>query len=416
MKTERILVNPSNVNFRALHKACNMTRYLYNAADYKIRQAFFKGITIFASEVDKEFKSTHEDCYVRMPSAASAQRTLQILGDAWKSFWAAREEFKNSPAKFTRRPKVPGYANKQKTFVVGRNGFKIEDSKVYISGYQKLGLKPFKIKCCQQQHFNEEASKAIVKDIRFVPYGNCYYIEVVYDDGQASSNNVLLNKSNVMGIDLGINNLATIVFNQPGICPVLINGKPIKSINHRYNKYKKKLQEAREAKHINCIVVKRRNRINDYFHKASKRIIDLCLKTDTGTIVIGYNKGWKESSNIGKVNNQNFTNIPHLALVNKIKYKAKKYGIDVIVTEESYTSKASSLDLDDIPTYDLVKNEKPVFSGTRVKRGLYKAKNGALLNADVNGSINIIRKVFKNASVKKLFNSGCVFQPIRVTC
>ena len=143
-----------------------------------------------------------------------------------------------------------------------------------------------------------------------------------------------------MGIDLGINNLATIVFNQPGICPVLINGKPIKSINHRFNKYKKKLQEAREAKHINCIVVKRRNRINDYFHKASKRIIDLCLKTDTGTIVIGYNKGWKESSNIGKVNNQNITNIPHLALVNKIKYKAKKYGIDVIVTEESYTSKA----------------------------------------------------------------------------
>ena len=105
-----------------------------------------------------------------------------------------------------------------------------------------------------------------------------------------------------------------------------------------------------------------------------------------------------------------------IALVNKIKYKAKKYGIDVIVTEESYTSKASSLDLDDIPTYGLVNNKKPVFSGTRVKRGLYKAKNGALLNADVNGSINIIRKVFKNASVKKLFNSGCVFQPIRVTC
>ena len=416
MKTERILVNPSNVNFRALHKACNMTRYLYNAADYKIRQAFFKGITIFASEVDKEFKSTHEDCYVRMPSAASAQRTLQILGDAWKSFWAAREEFKNSPEKFTRRPKVPGYANKQKTFVVGRNGFKIEDSKVYISGYQKLGLKPFKIKCCQQQHFNEEASKAIVKDIRFVPYGNCYYIEVVYDDGQASSNNVLLNKSNVMGIDLGINNLATIVFNQPGICPVLINGKTIKSLNHRFNKDKARLQSAGEGKHIRSIAVKRRNRINDYFHKASKRIIDLCLRTDTGTIVIGYNQGWKASCNMGKVNNQKFTHIPHLDLVNKIIYKAKQYGIDVILSEESYTSKASSLDLDDIPTYGLVNNKKPMFSGTRVKRGLYKAKNGALLNADVNGSINIIRKAFKNAPVKELFDSGCVFQPIRVTC
>ena len=117
-----------------------------------------------------------------------------------------------------------------------------------------------------------------------------------------------------------------------------------------------------------------------------------------------------------KVNNQKFTHILHLDLVNKIIYKAKQYDIDVMVREESYTSKAKSLDLDDIPTYGLVKNKKPVFSGTRVKRGLYKAKSGALLNADVNGSINIMRKAFKNASVKELFDSGCVFQPIRVTC
>ena len=120
---------------------------------------------------------------------------------------------------------------------------------------------------------------------------------------------------------------------------------------------------------------------------------------------------------MGKVNNQKFTHILHLDLVNKIIYKAKQYSIDVIVREESYTSKARSLDLDDIPTYGLVNNKKPVFSGTRVKRGLYnKSKNCALLNADVNGSINIMKKAFKNASVKGLFDSGCVFQPIRVTC
>ena len=129
-------------------------------------------------------------------------------------------------------------------------------------------------------------------------------------------------------------------------------------------------------------------------------------------IALGVLHGWKASCNIGKVNNQKFIHIPHLDLVNKIIYKAKQYGIDVIVREESYTS----LDLDDIPIYGLVNNKKLVFSGTRVKRGLYKAKNGALLNADVNGSINIIRKAFKNASVKELFDSGCVFQPIRVTC
>ena len=393
-----------------------MARYLYNAADYKIRQAIFNGITIFANEVDKEFKSTREDCYVRMLSATSAQITLQILGDAWKSLMAASKEYQNSPDKFTGRPKVPGHANKQKTFVVGRNGVKIKDSKIYISGYQKLGLDPFTIKCCLQQAFNEKADKAIIQDIRFVPYGNCYYIEVVYDDGQAPSNNVLLNESNVMAIDLGIDNLATIVFNQLGIYPVLINGKPIKSLNHRFNKDQARLQSAGEGKHISSIAVKRKNRINDYSHKSSKRIIDLCLSTDTGTSVIGYNQGWKALCNMGKVNNQKFTHIPHLDLVNKIIYKAKQYGIDVMVREESHTSKASSLDLDDIPTYGLVNNKKPVFSGTRVKRGLYKAKNNALLNADVNGSINIIKKAFKNASVKELFDSGCVFQPIRVTC
>ena len=155
-----------------------------------------------------------------MPSAASAPKTLQILGDAWKSFRSVSKEYQNSPDKFTGRPRVPSYANKQKTFVVGRNGVKIKDSKVYISGYQKLALEPFKIKCCHQQAFNEKADKAIIQDIRFVPYGNCYYIEVVYDDGQAPSNKVLLNKSNVMAIDLGIDNLATIVFNQQGIYPV----------------------------------------------------------------------------------------------------------------------------------------------------------------------------------------------------
>ena len=246
----------------------------------KFVRPFFYGITIFATELEKEFKSTREDCYVRMLNAASAQRTLQILGDAWKSFRVASKEYKNSPDKFTGRPKVPGYANKQKTFVVGCNGFKIKDSKVDISGYQKLSLEPFKIKFSQQQAFNENADKAIVQDIRFVPYGNCYYIEVVYDD-QAPSNNVLLNKSNFMAVDLGIDNLATIVFNQLGIYPVLINGKPIKSLNHRFNKDKARLQSAGKGKHIRSIVVKRKNRINDYFHKSSKRIIDLCLSTDT---------------------------------------------------------------------------------------------------------------------------------------
>ena len=140
----------------------------------------------------------------------------------------------------------------------------------------------------------------------------------------------------------------------------------------------------------------------------------MCLQTDTGTIVIGKSKDWKQSIGIGKVNNQKFTAIPHAELVNKIKYKAQAYGIEVVVREESYTSKASCIDLDDIPTYGKV--ELPNFSGKRVKRGLYKSAKGRLLNADVNGSLNIIRKDFGNVLEKGLFDSSCVFQPIRITC
>ena len=129
--------------------------------------------------------------------------------------------------------------------------------------------------------------------------------------------------------------------------------------------------------------------------------------------MIGHNNGWKQSCNLGKVNNQKFVFIPHNSLIEKIKYKAQQYGINVVVVEESYTSKASSIDLDPIPTYGQVKN--PVFSGKRVKRGLYKAKNGALLNADVNGSINIIRKAFGDDPVKGILKCGSIYQPKRIT-
>lgn len=413
MRTERIYVRPNNENYPAISKACCLAKSLYNAANFIIRQAFInENKLILSTEVEKEFKNASHKCYCNMPSAASAQRTMQILGKDWKSFFAANKAYKNSPSTFTGCPKLPKYAKHQKTFVVGRNGFKIQDGYVYITGADKLGLKPFKIICCQQQAFNEKADKAIVQDIRFVPLGNCYFIDVVYKNEDVAKD-VALNKENIMGIDLGIDNLATIVINQPGSCPVLINGKTIKTINNSYNKERARLSSIGKLDLIPARSAKRYNWINDYFHKVSRYIVELCIKTGTGTIVIGHNNGWKQSCNLGKVNNQKFVFIPHNSLIEKIKYKAQEYGINVVVVEESYTSKASSIDLDPIPTYGQVKN--PVFSGKRVKRGLYKAKNGALLNADVNGSINIIRKAFGDDPVKGILKCGSIYQPKRIT-
>lgn len=414
MRTERILVRPSNENYQAIRHACRLAKSVFNVANYRIRQAFINNSEVIShSAVDKALKKTAHEAYKGMPSAASAQRVIQVLGKDWKSFFASIKDWRKSPEKYKGRPKLPNYAQHQKTFIVGRNGFKVENSHVHLTGSEILNLKPFKIMCCDNQPFNQKAELSVVQDIRFVPKGKCYFIEVVYKNNSASKA-VSLNKSNVFGIDLGIDNLATITSNQQGLRPVLINGKVIKSINNKYNKDKAKLQSCGKGKHVLAKSIKRYNWINDHLHKVSRYIIDMCLKTDTGVIVIGKNKDWKQSIGIGKVNNQKFVSIPHAELVNKLQYKAEEYGIEVIVREESYTSKASAIDLDHIPTHG--KNDKKTFSGKRVKRGLYKASGGKMLNADVNGCLNIIRKEFGNDLLRGLFDSGCVFQPMRVTC
>ena len=134
--------------------------------------------------------------------------------------------------------------------------------------------------------------------------------------------------------------------------------------------------------------------------------------TNVLTIVIGNNPDWKQSISIGKVNNQKFVSIPHAKLIEKIQYKAAEYGIKVIVREESYTSKASALDLDNVPMYE--KGKKHIFSGRRVKRGLYKTAHGLMLNADVNGALNILRKEIGDNFIESVANEGRVFRPVRV--
>jgi putative transposase len=170
-----------------------------------------------------------------------------------------------------------------------------------------------------------------------------------------------------------------------------LKGKAIKSINAKYNKGKAELARRKKSNHISSKSSKRYWRINDYFHKVSHWLIQECVRTDTGKIVVGLNPNWKQRIHIGRVNNQKFTAIPHAGLIYKIINKAERYGIEVILREESYTSKASALDLDALPHYAKT-IDNPLFSGRRIKRGLYKSANGTLINADVNGSINILRK------------------------
>ena len=230
------------------------------------------------------------------------------------------------------------------------------------------------------------------------------------------SNNKLTH-DNVLGIDLGLNNLATLASNQPDVNPMLIKGKPLKSINQYFNKKKAKLMSFIGDKgtihSIGQLSKKRHQKIDDYRHKASRNIIDYAVKTNSGLIIVGENKHWKQEINIGKKNNQNFVSIPYDKFKAMIEYKAEEFGIDVVFTEESYTSKSSHLDNDPLPVYK--KGESHHFTGKRVNRGLYQWSKG-VINADLNGAIGIIKKVVPEAldSLIELLHAGAGFAPFKV--
>lgn len=230
-----------------------------------------------------------------------------------------------------------------------------------------------------------------------------------------------IDNGNYLSIDLGINNLCTCVSIGDKKSSFLIDGKRLKSINQRYNKQKGKLQsKLPKNKHwsnqLSDITKKRNFRINNYLHEVSKYIVNHAVSNNINTIIIGYNKEWKQDTNIGRRNNQNFTQIPFYKLLQLIQYKAKLKDIKVVIQEESYTSKASFFDNDKIPTYRKNKQVKYKFSGKRKNRGLYITASGLKVNADINGSLNILRKYLKcnSDAILQPADKGFVVNPIRI--
>lgn len=416
LRTERILIKPSDQNFRAVARLCREAKTIYNCASYLMRQSLFDGKMIPWAAADKILKSefSGHPAYSKIPNAMS-QAIIKKLGDDWRGYFSALSEWKKSPEKFKAKPKMPGYARNSKTAIMPFQHMSCVGSKIQFP--KKTGISPIPVNCCKNQKLKAKDGEQVILEVRFVPHGSCYWLEVVYR--LKSTNNdkkvVLLDKKKHLGIDLGINNLATIVSDQPGFVPVLINGKVVKSVNHLYNKDAAKLRSNGHKKLIEAKSVKRYCWINDHFHKASRLVIQTCLDHDIGTLVIGHNPDWKQEVNIGKVNNQKFVSIPHAKLIEQIRYKADEYGISVIVREESYTSKASALDLDPVPNHTKFGGKTHHFSGKRVKRGLYRAGNGVEINADINGALNILRKEIGDNFLKVVADEGLVFRPKRIT-
>lgn len=413
--TERILIKPNHTHYNEVRKLCRQSAAIYNQALYYFRQNFFHHESTKWATIDKLLKLRHNNLYAAIPNAIS-QAIIKKLGVDFMSFYKANKAWKASPECFKARPRIPHY-QKLKAAIQPAQGVSIVDGCLVFPS--KLNLAPLPIHCADEQQVLAKTQKAIVKEIRYVPHGSCFWIEIIYDEekvlnkDEVNKRKIKLNPDNVFSLDLGINNLATLVSNKPDFQPVLFSGKPIKSLNQRFNKHKAELQSLGHRTLIAHASVKRFCQINDYFHKVSHQVINLCLKEDVGRIVIGINKGWKQRVNIGKGNNQKFVSIPYANLIHQITYKAQRYGIEVIEQEESYSSKADALALDVLPTYQKGSKVNLAFSGKRKRRGLYQSSIGMLINADVNGAINILRKVIGDGFVKSLLDKGAVFAPMR---
>lgn len=378
-RVERHIINANHKLYAMIDEYCFKSKNLYNKANYILRQQFFNDGKIYNyQQMDSDFKPWDE--YKQM-MAQSSQQTLKLLSDNWKSFFKAMKKYAEDSSKFKGKPKPPHYKKSDGRFVAK---FTNQNCKK-IDGYIRFP-RVFK-KFCLATKIDGR-----LKEVRMIPDSNKRYIlEIVYEKVIADKKD---ENERCMGIDLGLNNLATISSNV--MSSVIINGKGLKSINQFYNKtiahyqsIAEKVNNTYRTKRLNRITNKRNNKINDYIHKASRKIVDMCVDNNINTVIIGYNEEWKDEINIGSVNNQNFVSIPFLEFVKKIEYKAEEYGISVIRTEESYTSGTSFLD-NELPNKDFYNKSR------RIKRGLFKSNSGRLINADVNASLQIIKKVAPN--------------------
>ena len=377
--TERHIIKKTNPLYSELDNLCFLSKNLYNSALYTVRQYYFENKKYLSwVNINNNFVKDKQIDYYALPCKVS-QQTLKMVDQNMKSFFNAIKAKKS-------KAKLPKYLDKVKgRFVVTYTNQAI-GKKALQNGYIELSKTNIKIKTKVKN----------VKQVRIVPQNNFIVVEVLYEIKPKPHDK---SKEMYCGIDFGLNNLMTCSFQNDS--PLIINGKPLKSINWHYNKEKYRLQSLldgrkKTSKRIQNITLKRNNRINDYLHKTTKIFVNYLVSKEINNVVIGYNKEWKQGINIGRVNNQNFVGIPYYKLLNMLTYKCELEGISVIVTEESYTSKCSFLDDEDI-----CKHEE--YDGKRIKRGLYKASDGRLINADVNGALNILKKVigkFEYDSIK----------------
>jgi putative transposase len=383
---EQHVIDRNDPRYGVIDAAAFASKNLYNAALYEMRQAFIhEGKHLSYNEMDRRMQ--RHEAYKALPAKVS-QQVLMLLANNWKALKEALKAYKKDPSKFTGRPRLPRYKHKSE----GRNILVYTIQAISQKGLKRGLIEPSMLP------ISMKTRQKNIDQVRIVPRKGFYVVEVVYEKTMKQAPT---NPAYYAGSDIGINNLVALTSNKPGFQSVVVNGRPVKSMNQFYNKRRAELQKqlghTGTTARMERMTNKRNRRIHHYLHTASKRIIDLLVQEGIGVLVIGKNDGWKQECEMGKRNNQQFVQVPHARFIQMLTYKAELVGIRVHITEESYTSKASLLDLDPLPVRKNGDDTKYTFSGKRLTRGLYRASNGRSINADINGAGNIIRKVAPDA-------------------
>lgn len=401
----------SKEDYKVLRELCRIAKNLTNQAIYNVRQHYFTDGK-YLSYQDNYALLKNSDNY-KILNSNMAQQILKEVDGNFKSFFSLLNLAKKGKYSF-KDCKLPHYLPKDgySTLVIGFvriNGNKLT---IPFSNTYKKSHKPMVIT------IPPVLTDKKVKEIRIIPKANARFFEIQYTyEAECIQRN--LNTSNALAIDLGVNNLVTAVTNSGE--SFIIDGRRLKAINQWFNKRNAILQSVKDKQRYRkeptkkqlAIARKRNNRVNDYMSKTAKKVIDYCIFRDIGTLIVGYEETFQRNTNLGKVNNQTFVNIPFGKLYQKLEYLCKLNSITFVKQEESYTSKASFWDSDTIPVYDSSNTLTYVFSGKRIHRGMYKTKAGILLNADVNGALNILRKS-NVVSLDALYARGGVDTPIRI--
>ena len=398
--------------YNILRELCRIAKNLTNQAIYNVRQYYFQ---------EKQYLRYEANCYemknyenYKLMNANMAQQTLKNVDTMFKSFFALIKLAKQGKYDF-RHIKLPDYLPKNDYANLIIVLFKIKDDNILTIPYSYAFRKKYETKI--QIKIPKVLEDKKIKQIRIIPKFNARFFEIQYIY-EIQEEEIKLNTNNALAIDLGVNNLCTCVTNTGK--SFIVDGRKLKSINQFYNKQKARLQSIKDKQNIKVqtkqqylISRKRKNRINDYINKTCRYIINYCIINNIGTLVIGYNQSFQSKANLGRKNNQIFTQLPFGKIREKLEYLCKRYNINYILQEESYTSKASFFDNDDLPIYNMDNPQTYEFSGSRVKRGLYQTKAGYCFNADCNGALNILRKS-NVVDLSILYGRGALDTPKRI--